>query len=79
MTRAGAIAIAEMLDRVLDQVAADTEALACADEVKRCRAIIAEGTSADEQLRIFDENEHEGAEIAVQRVARWIAEATLMA
>ena len=78
VTRAGAIAVPDMLDRVLEQVAADAEALACVGELKRCRAIIAEGTSADAQLRIFGENEHEGTEIAVHRVARWIAEATLM-
>jgi len=40
---------------------------------------VAEGTSADAQLRIFTENEHEGADIAVHKVARWIRDATLVA
>jgi carboxylate-amine ligase len=68
-----------MLDRVLERIAADAEALACAEQLERCRAIIAEGTSADAQLRIFAQNEHKGAEIAIQRVARWIRDATLIA
>jgi carboxylate-amine ligase len=79
VTRSGAIAVAEMLERVLERIAADAEALACADQLEHCRAIIAEGTSADVQLRIFAKNEHQGAEIAIQRVARWIRDATLMA
>jgi carboxylate-amine ligase len=79
VTRSGGIAVGEMLDRVLEQIAPDADALACADQVEHCRAIIAEGTSADAQLRIFAENEHEGAEIAIHRVTRWIRDATLIA
>ena len=79
VTRSGGIAVGEMLDRVLEQIAADADALACADQVEHCRAIIAEGTSADAQLRIFTENEHEGADIALHKVTRWIRDATLMA
>jgi glutamate---cysteine ligase / carboxylate-amine ligase len=79
VTRSGGIAVGEMLDRVLEQIAADADALACADQVEHCRAIVAEGTSADAQLRIFVENEHEGAEIALHKVTRWIRDATLMA
>jgi len=79
VTRSGGLAVADMLDRVLDLVAADAEALACAEHLQQCRAIIVEGTSADAQLRIFTENQHEGAEIALQRVTRWIRDATLVA
>ena len=79
VTRSGGIAVGEMLDRVLEQIAADADALACADQVEHCRAILAEGTSADAQLRIFTENEHEGADIALHKVTRWIRDATLMA
>ena len=79
VTRLGGIAVGEMLDRVLEQIAVDADALACADQVEHCRAIIAEGTSADAQLRIFTENEHEGADIALHKVTRWIRDATLMA
>ena len=42
-------------------------------------AITAEGTSAEAQLQIFTENEHEGADIALHKVARWIRDTTLVA
>jgi carboxylate-amine ligase len=79
VTRAGAVAVGEMLNEVLDMVAADADALGCADELERCPAIVADGTSADAQLRIFTENEHEGADIALHKVTRWIRDATLAA
>jgi carboxylate-amine ligase len=79
VTRSGALAVADMLDRVLELVARDAEALACAEPVEHCRAIVLEGTSADAQLRIFTENEHEGADVALHKLARWIRDATLVA
>jgi carboxylate-amine ligase len=79
VTKSGSVAVGEMLNRVLEEVAADAVALDCADQVERCRGIIADGTSADAQLRIFIENEHEGAEIALHKVTRWIRDATLVA
>ncbi len=57
----------------------DAEALGCAEQVENSRVIIVEGTSADAQLRIFTENQHEGAEIALHKVTRWIRDATLVA
>jgi glutamate---cysteine ligase / carboxylate-amine ligase len=79
VTRSGAVAVADMLDRVLELIAADAEALSCGGEIQHCRSIIAEGTSADAQLRIFTEYEHEGADIALYKVAQWIRGATLLA
>ena len=78
-SRSGAVAVSEMLDRVLDLVAADAAALGCAGEVEHCRKITAEGTSAEAQLKIFTENEHEGADIALHKVARWVRDTTLAA
>jgi glutamate---cysteine ligase / carboxylate-amine ligase len=78
-TRSGALPVSELLDRVLDLVAADAAALGCTEEVEGCRRIVAQGTSADAQLRIFTENEHEGADIALHKVTRWIRDATLVA
>ena len=78
-TRSGALPVSELLDRVLELVAADAETLGCAEEVEGCRRIVAQGTSADAQLRIFTENEHEGADIALHKVTCWIRDATLMA
>lgn len=78
-TRAGGVAVGEFLDRLLDQISAEIDVLSCSDQVKHCRTIAANGTSADDQLRIFTENEHEGADIALYSVARWIRDATLTA
>jgi glutamate---cysteine ligase / carboxylate-amine ligase len=78
VTRSGAVGVGEMLDRVLELVAAEADTLGATAQLERCRAIIAGGTSADTQLRIFTENEHEGADIALHKVTRWIRDATLM-
>jgi carboxylate-amine ligase len=79
VTRGGAVAVGDMLGRLLDLAAADAEALDCAETLEHCRAVVLEGTSADAQLRIFTESEHEGAGIALHNVSRWIGDATLVA
>jgi glutamate---cysteine ligase / carboxylate-amine ligase len=79
VTRSGGVAVGEMLEDVLGLVAADAEELSCVEEVDRCRAIILEGTSADVQLRIFTENQQDGAETALKEVTRWIRDTTLVA
>jgi glutamate---cysteine ligase / carboxylate-amine ligase len=79
VTRSGGVTVGDLLANVLELIAADAEALGCAGELDHCRAIVAEGTSADAQLRIFTENEHEGADIALHKVTRWIRDATLVA
>src|SRR5215469_8915644 len=78
-SRSGAVAVSEVLDRLLELVAADAAMLGCSGEVERCRSIVVEGTSADTQMRIFTENEHDGADIALYKVAQWIKDATLVA
>jgi carboxylate-amine ligase len=79
VTRSGGVPVERMLDQVLGLIAADAEALGCRDEAEHCRTIVARGTSADTQLRIFTENEHEGAEIALHKVTEWIRDATMAA
>jgi carboxylate-amine ligase len=79
VTRAGGVTVAETLNRVLDLVEADGEALDCTDQLEHCRSIVLGGTSADAQLRIFTESEHEGADIALHKVIRWVRDATLLA
>jgi glutamate---cysteine ligase / carboxylate-amine ligase len=79
VTRDGGVAVAEILNRALDLVEADGEALDCAEQLEHCRSIVLEGTSADAQLRIFTESEHEGADIALHKVIRWVRDATLVA
>jgi carboxylate-amine ligase len=79
VTRAGGVAVGDMLDRVLDMAALDAAALGCSEQATHCRAIVVEGSSADAQLRIFTENQHDGAEIALHKVSEWIRDATLVA
>jgi glutamate---cysteine ligase / carboxylate-amine ligase len=79
VTRSGALPVGELVERVLALIAADAAALGCGEELEGCRRIAAEGSSADAQMRIFTENEHEGADIALHKVTRWIRDATLEA
>jgi carboxylate-amine ligase len=79
VSRSGAIWVGDMVANLIELIGEDAEALGCAGELDHCRSIVAEGTSADAQLRIFTENEHEGADIALQKVTRWIRDATLVA
>ncbi|HEY2245998.1 MAG TPA: carboxylate-amine ligase [Bradyrhizobium sp.] len=67
----GPVPIGELLSGLIDRIAADAEALGCAEEVQHCRTIVARGSSADFQLRAWDEG---GEDIAA--VSRWIAAAT---
>lgn len=75
----GAITVSDMLERAIELVRSDAEALGCLDEVLHCRAIIGEGTSADAQLAVFEEakerSDNRGA--ALRAVTDWIASATL--
>ena len=79
VTRSGAVAMADMLDQVVGMIEADGEQLGCTEQLEHCRTIAVEGTSADAQLRIFTESEHEGADIALHKVIRWVRDATLVA
>jgi carboxylate-amine ligase len=78
VTKDGAVTVAEMLDRAIEDTAADAQALGCAAEIRRCRAIVDAGTSADAQLAVYEAHrENESRERALRAVAEWIAGATL--
>ena len=78
VTDDGPVTVAEMLDRTIEETAADAEALGCAAEIRRCRAIVDAGTSADAQLAVFEAHkEKESREAALHAVTNWIASATL--
>jgi glutamate---cysteine ligase / carboxylate-amine ligase len=78
VTHEGAVTVGEMLDRVVEDIAEDVEALACTAEINRCRAIVASGTSADTQLAVFEaHNQGASREAALRAVSDWIAAATL--
>jgi hypothetical protein len=67
------------LDQVIEDAADDAAALGCLDEVVRCRAIVAGGTSADAQLKVYRQARDNGAERgeALAAVSEWLAETTL--
>jgi glutamate---cysteine ligase / carboxylate-amine ligase len=74
----GPVTVAQMLDRVLEDIAVDTAAFGCSAELDRCRIIAASGTSADAQLAIFNSELERGSrEAALRAVIDWIADATL--
>jgi glutamate---cysteine ligase / carboxylate-amine ligase len=73
------VPFARWLDQVIDEAADDAAALGCLDEVVRCRAIVASGTSADAQLAVYLQARDKGAarEEALATVSEWLAETTL--
>jgi carboxylate-amine ligase len=78
VTDDGAMTVAEILDRTIEETAADAEALGATAEIRRCRAIVDAGTSADAQLAVFEAHrEKESRDAALRAVADWIASATL--
>jgi glutamate---cysteine ligase / carboxylate-amine ligase len=74
----GAVTVAQMLDGVVADTVADAAALGCAEELRRCQAIAAAGTSADAQLAVFEAHlkDHSRNE-ALHAVTDWLAKATL--
>jgi carboxylate-amine ligase len=68
----GPVSIDEMLARLINQTAADAEALGCVDEVAHCRTIVQRGSSAEFQLRTYRDSGED-----VSAVSRWIATATM--
>ncbi len=76
VTKQGPVTVGEMLEQAIEDTAADADALGCAEEIRRCRAIVSAGTSADAQLAVFAAHK-EDREEALRAVTEWIASATL--
>jgi carboxylate-amine ligase len=77
VTEDGAVSVAELLDRVIEETKADAQALGCIEEIRHCRTIADAGTSADAQLAVFEAHDGKDREIALRAVTDWIAGATL--
>jgi carboxylate-amine ligase len=77
--RAGALSVADALERAISEVSSDAEELGCLAELVHCRTIVGRGTSADGQLAVFDEaRERFGdQDQALRAVTQWIAATTL--
>jgi carboxylate-amine ligase len=73
------LAVGAWLDEVLALVAEDADALGCSREIARLREIVTAGTSADEQLRIYESAKGAGHRrvVRLQGVVDWAARETL--
>lgn len=69
--------VAAILERVLRQTADDADALGCAAELDRCRVIVAEGTSADAQLAVYERHGQAGHGAGVRAVLQWLRDETI--
>ncbi|MBT3330881.1 MAG: carboxylate-amine ligase [Rhodospirillaceae bacterium] len=69
----------ELLAEIMDMVAPDAEALGCGEDVRHAREILARGTSAQNQIRIFDAAIASGAtrEAALRDVVDWLIAETV--
>jgi carboxylate-amine ligase len=76
VTKEGAVTVGEMLEQAITDTAEDADALGCTEEIRRCRAIVGAGTSADAQLAVFAAHKDDREE-ALRAVTDWIARATL--
>jgi carboxylate-amine ligase len=77
VTEAGAIAVGDLLDDLLELTEDSAEALGCVAEAEHCRTIVSRGTSADAQLEVFQAHEKGGSDFALKAVAEWVADTTL--
>jgi glutamate---cysteine ligase / carboxylate-amine ligase len=73
----GAVAVADLVMQVVEDVMPDAEALGCAAELERCGTIVGSGTSADTQLAVFESHATAGHDGALKAVTDWLAAATL--
>ena len=74
----GAISVADLVEQVVEETAADAEALGCLDELQRCRTIVGSGTSADAQMAVYERyGKTEGRDRALSAVTDWLAATTL--
>ena len=74
----GAISVADLIERVIEETAEDAEALDSLAEMRRCRTIVSAGTSADVQIAVYEAHRgRDGHERALEAVTNWIAVATL--
>lgn len=75
----GGISVSEMLDDVLVKMREDIDVLGCPEEMRHCREIVAGGSSADRQLRVFEQASRTPGSGPLDAVLRWIADNTVPA
>jgi glutamate---cysteine ligase / carboxylate-amine ligase len=77
VTEGGALPVGEMLQRLSEKIWPDAEVLDCVSQIEHCIRIVGIGTSADAQLDVFNRNQHQGVDAALQASTRWIVDASV--
>jgi carboxylate-amine ligase len=69
----------DLLAEIMDMVALDAEALGCAEEVRHAREIVARGTSAQTQVKIYEQALANGddKQTALHKVVDWLIAETV--
>lgn len=67
-----------LIKELIDLVAIDAEELGCVDEINHIHTIVARGTSADMQRKVYSEKIKSGADArsALNSVVDWLATTT---
>ena len=76
-TQAGPVSAGEMLRAIIEVTAEDAAALECENEIAHCLTIMVRGTSAEEQLKVHEQEQYAHDPACVTAVAQWIAKATM--
>jgi glutamate---cysteine ligase / carboxylate-amine ligase len=76
--RRAMVSVGDMLEEVLDMLAGDATMLGCEAELAHCHTILAEGTSADVQLALYEDaaNRLGDRGQALHAVVDWLARET---
>ncbi len=71
--------IVNVLEDLLERIADDAQALCCVDEITHARKILKRGSSADEQLKIYDNARMDGRsrQSALREVVDWLYQETI--
>jgi glutamate---cysteine ligase / carboxylate-amine ligase len=74
-----AMSVSAWLDEVIELIAPDVEALGCSEDIAHLRTIVRDGTSADQQIRIFSATKEASRHrlTALKEVVDWAARETL--
>lgn len=77
VTKDGDEKISNFLDKTLAMICKDAQILGCEEEIEHCRDILAMGSSADIQLKVYQERLSKGSEKeALHEVIKWIMDTT---
>jgi carboxylate-amine ligase len=76
--RQSVVPFGELLEELIELIREDAEALGCSREIEHLREILARGTSAHRQIRVYDEAKAVGASDAeaLSAVVGWLVEET---